>query len=160
MDGWRTKDDGHISNTISSAEETFSLSGVDKMADWAKWARYSIPHSFLNICHRKSIFLSFPVFSGWRKPIFTLILQLKELLFVSGCIAINLPSSNRIPTHIWLYECHSCMELENIYLKWNHNRWSDKVIKSQNCDADSFCAAHGNDPPGSNWPQKVLWGLM
>ena len=25
-----------------------------------------------------------------------------------------------------------------------------KAIKSQNCDADGFCAAHGNDHPGSN----------
>ena len=25
----------------------------------------------------------------------------------------------------------------------------DKVIKSQNCETDGFCAAHGNDPMGS-----------
>ena len=38
------------------------------------------------------------------------------------------------------------------YLKRNHNRLPDKVIKSQNCDADGFCAAHGNDSLESNSP--------
>ena len=49
--------------------------------------------------------------------------------FLSGCIAINLPGSNWTPTHIWLYGCHSCTELENI-------TWNEIIIhsltKSQN----------------------------
>ena len=36
------------------------------------------------------------------------------------------------------------------YLKGNYNGPPDKVITSQNCDADGFCAAHGNVPVGSN----------
>ena len=47
------------------------------MAVWAKWARYSIPHNFLNICNRKSIFVSLPMFSGSRKPVLIFILHLK-----------------------------------------------------------------------------------
>ena len=38
----------------------------------SRWARYSIPHNFLNICDRKSDFVSLPMFSGSRKPVFTL----------------------------------------------------------------------------------------
>ena len=43
----------------------------NEMAVWAKWARYSIPHNFLNICDRKSDFVSLPMFSGSRKPVLT-----------------------------------------------------------------------------------------
>ena len=45
--------------------------GKNEMAVSAKWARYSIPHNFLNICDRKSEVVSLPVFEGSRKPVFT-----------------------------------------------------------------------------------------
>ena len=55
------------------------------MAVWAKWVRYSVPNNFLNICDRISIFVSLPMLSGSRKPVFTFILQLKIFL---KCIVI------------------------------------------------------------------------
>ena len=40
---------------------------------------------------------------------------------------------------------------------WQGIAWQSH--KSQNCDADVFCAVHENDPPRWNWPHTVLWGL-
>ena len=66
-------------------------------------------------------------------------------------VALQLFAGIRLdPNTYWLYGCHSSVELQKHYLKWNYNRQPDKVIKSQTCDADGFCAAHGNDPPGSS----------
>ena len=46
-----------------------------------QWARYSMPHNYLNICDRKLIFVSLPMFIGSRKPVLTFTLQLKKLSF-------------------------------------------------------------------------------
>ena len=130
------------------------------MAVWAKWARYSITHNFLNICDRNSIFVSLPMFSGLRKPVLTLILQLKNLFFFEVaalqliCLSLIRPNTHLI---IWMSFLHGIGEH---YLKWNHNSQPDKVIKSQNCDVDDFCTAQGTYPPGSNWPHMVLWELI
>ena len=37
-----------------------------------------------------------------------------HIYFFNCCNAINVPGADRTPTHIWLYRCHSCVELENI----------------------------------------------
>ena len=151
--------ENHKSATPAPLSNFSVIYAKKKISIWAKWARYSIPHNFLNICDRKSIFVSLPMFSRSRKSVLTFILQLKKLFFLIGCNGINLEGSDWTPTHIWLYGCHSCIGIGEHYLKWNHNRYPDKVKKTQNCDADGFCAAPGNDRPGSNWPHTVLWGL-
>ena len=91
-----------------------------KMAVWAKWARYSIPHNFLNICDTNSIFVSLPMLSGLWKPVLTLILQLNNFFFFEVtalqliCLSPIRPSTYLI---IWMSFVHLIGEH---YLKWNH----------------------------------------
>ena len=101
---------------LPSTQENIGL-----MAVWAKWARYSIPHNFLNICDRKSIFVSLPMFSGSRKPVLTFILQLK-IFFFFKVAAMQLSCRGPIgPQHIFDYT--------DVIRAWNWRTLSE--MKSQ-----------------------------
>ena len=56
-----------------------------------------------------------------------------EFFFLSGCNAINLPGSDRTPTHIWLYACHLCVELSLSEMKSQEIAWQSHKISELWC---------------------------
>ena len=73
--------------------------------------QYPIP-SLIFVIESQSLCL-YPCFQGQGSQFLHLFCNWKNFL-LSGSIAIDLLGSNRTSTHIWLYRCYSCVELENV----------------------------------------------